>query len=152
MIIRDGKGRGVLILLGLATASLAGLLLLPPIPQDQSYHKFADQRALFGVPNFWNVVSNFPFIAIGIVGLRQFHRNPVTFLLLDSVDRLRFVLLSPRSKRPNIVLGPTADISRLHGDSCLFDRGTRGRKSRSYSIVAACGCRRIQSIAVAMDR
>ena len=81
MIIRDGKGRGVLILLGLATASLAGLLLLPPIPQDQSYHKFADQRTLFGVPNFWNVVSNFPFIAIGLVGLRQFHRNPVTLLL-----------------------------------------------------------------------
>ena len=58
-----------LVLLGLMAASLAGLLLLPPIPQDQSYHQFADQRAMLGIPNFWNVVSNFPFIAIGAVGL-----------------------------------------------------------------------------------
>ncbi len=150
MIIRDGKGRGVLILLGLATASLAGLLLLPPIPQDQSYHKFADQRTLFGVPNFWNVVSNFPFIAIGLVGLRQFHRNPVTLLLFLGILSTGFGS-SYYHLDPNVVLGPTADISHLHGDSCLFDRGTRGRKRRGYSIVAACGCRRIQSIAVAMD-
>ena len=72
MIIRGDRDRSVLILLGLAAASLAALLLLPPIPQDQSYHKFADQRTLFGTPNFWNVVSNFPFIAIGLAGLRQF--------------------------------------------------------------------------------
>ena len=50
-------------------ASLAGLWLLPPIPQNQDYHQFADQRTLFGIPNFWNVVSNLPFIAIGAVGL-----------------------------------------------------------------------------------
>jgi hypothetical protein len=42
----------VLALLGLAAASLAGLLLLPPILQDQSYHQFADQRTFFGVRNF----------------------------------------------------------------------------------------------------
>ena len=81
MIIRGDRDRSVLILPGLAAASLAALLLLPPIPQDQSYHKFADQRTLFGTPNFWNVVSNFPFIAIGLAGLRQFHRSPGTFLL-----------------------------------------------------------------------
>jgi hypothetical protein len=46
------------------------LLLLPTISQDQSYHQFADQRNLLGVPNFWNVVSNLPFIAVGAAGLR----------------------------------------------------------------------------------
>jgi hypothetical protein len=61
--------------------SLVGLLLLPPIPQDQSYHQFADQRILLGMPNFWNVVSNLPFIAVGAVGLRQFHRDSGTILL-----------------------------------------------------------------------
>ena len=65
----------------LMAASLAGLLLLPPIPQDQGYHDFADQRTLLGVPNFWNVVSNIPFIAIGAVGLLQFRRDPATILL-----------------------------------------------------------------------
>src|SRR5215472_4894151 len=45
----------------LMVVSLAALLLVPPIPQDQSYHQFADQRTIFGIPNFWNVVSNLPF-------------------------------------------------------------------------------------------
>jgi hypothetical protein len=71
----------VIIFLGLMAASLAGLLLLPPIPQDQSYHHFADQRTLLGIPNFWNVVSNLPFIAVGAAGLRRFHRDPATFVI-----------------------------------------------------------------------
>jgi hypothetical protein len=73
--------RPVLILLGLMAASLAALLLLPPIPQDQGYHQFVDRRALLGVPNFWNVVSNLPFIAVGAAGLRRFHRDPATFVI-----------------------------------------------------------------------
>jgi hypothetical protein len=35
-------------------ASLVGLLLLPPISQDQNYHDFADQRTILGIPHFWN--------------------------------------------------------------------------------------------------
>jgi hypothetical protein len=61
--------------------SLVGLLLLPPIPQDQSYHQFADQRILLGVPNFWNVVSNVPFIAIGAAGLWRFHHSSAIIVL-----------------------------------------------------------------------
>jgi len=59
----------LLVFLAVMAASLAGLWLLPPIPQNQDYHQFADQRTLLGFPNFWNVVSNLPFIAIGAVGL-----------------------------------------------------------------------------------
>jgi hypothetical protein len=65
----------------LTVASLSGLLLLPPIAQDLSYHQFADQRTLLGMPNFWNVVSNVPFIAVGAVGLRRFHHDPATIML-----------------------------------------------------------------------
>ena len=70
---------------GLTAASLAGLLLLPAIPQDQSYHEFADQRRLLGVPNFWNVVSNLPFLAVGAAGLRRFHQNPATVVFFLGV-------------------------------------------------------------------
>jgi hypothetical protein len=73
--------RPALIFLGLMAASLAGLLLLPPIPQDQGYHHFADQRTLLGVPNFWNAVSNLPFIVVGAAGLRRFHRDPATLVI-----------------------------------------------------------------------
>jgi len=73
--------RPVLVLLGLMAVSLAGLLLLPAIPQDQSYHDFADQRTLLGMPNFWNVISNLPFVPIGAVGLWQIRREPATIVL-----------------------------------------------------------------------
>jgi hypothetical protein len=71
----------VLLLLGVAAASLVALALLPPIPQDQSYHQFADTRTLFGIPNFWNVVSNLPFIAVGAAGLWSCRDDPVAFVV-----------------------------------------------------------------------
>lgn len=58
------------------------LLLLPPIPQDPAYHDFADQRGWLGIPNFFNVVSNLPFV---LVGVRGFH---------DSNGRLRAGMLA----------------------------------------------------------
>ena len=47
----------------------------PAIPQDPAYHDFADDRTLFGVPNFWNVVSNAAFLLVGILGLRKLFRG-----------------------------------------------------------------------------
>jgi len=67
--------RPLVALLGLMVASLATLPLLPPIAQDPSYHQFADQRTLLGIPNFWNVVSNLPFVLVGTMGLWQFGRD-----------------------------------------------------------------------------
>ena len=43
----------ILVFSGLTAASLAGLLLLAPIAQDQGYHQFSDERTVFGIPNFW---------------------------------------------------------------------------------------------------
>ena len=65
--------------------SLAGLLIIPPIAQDQSYHQFADQRTLFGVPNFWNVVSNFPFLAVGAAGLWRVRHDMATVIFFLGV-------------------------------------------------------------------
>lgn len=52
-----------------AAAAVAGSFLFDAIPQDPAYHVFADRRALFGVPNFWNVATNLPFLAVGVLGL-----------------------------------------------------------------------------------
>jgi len=69
----------------LTMASLCVLLLLPPISQDQSYHQFADQRTILGIPNFWNVVSNFPFVVVGAKGLQRFRDNPATAVLFTGI-------------------------------------------------------------------
>jgi hypothetical protein len=61
---------------GVAVLALCAALLpwlvaavLPPIAQPQSYHAFADQRALWGVPNAFDVISNLPFLVVGLLGL-----------------------------------------------------------------------------------
>jgi hypothetical protein len=55
--------------LSLGIVGLGGVFCLPPIPQVQSYHAFADARTLLGVPNFLNVASNLPFVVVGMLGL-----------------------------------------------------------------------------------
>jgi hypothetical protein len=75
----------ILVFFGLMVTSLGGLLLLPPITQDQSYHQFADQRMILGIPNFWNVVSNLPFLAVGAVGLRRFRDDTATVVFFLGV-------------------------------------------------------------------
>jgi len=59
----------ILLLSSLTIAAIAVLSLLHPIPQDPSYHQFADDRSLWNIPDFANVVSNFLFLLVGIRGL-----------------------------------------------------------------------------------
>jgi hypothetical protein len=63
------------ILLVLALCAIVGVYFLPPISQDPAYHNFADERTLFSIPNFWNVISNIPFLILGLTGLYIFIRN-----------------------------------------------------------------------------
>jgi hypothetical protein len=58
----------IAILLGLVLVGLLVLLFVAPIPQDPDYHLFADTRALMGIPNFGDVVSNAGFALVGILG------------------------------------------------------------------------------------
>ena len=69
------RSRPLTFLFGLAAISLLGLMLVPPISQSQIYHGFADRRTLLGIPNFWNVVSNLPFILVGALGLWKVRRD-----------------------------------------------------------------------------
>src|SRR5260370_35189832 len=79
------RTRPVPVLYGLMIASLLALLPLPPLLQDQAYHQFADQRELVGIPTFWNVVSNLPFIAVAAAGFLRFHPDTATALLFPGI-------------------------------------------------------------------
>jgi len=52
----------------LLACAIAALIFFGPMRQDETYHAFADQRTLAGIPNFWNVISNLPFALIGAIG------------------------------------------------------------------------------------
>ena len=59
-----------LAVLGLVCAAgIIACLLLPPIAQDPLYHEFADRRSMFGIPHFWNTITNLPFLLVGLFGL-----------------------------------------------------------------------------------
>jgi hypothetical protein len=65
-----------LLVLALVTVVPAvAIFSMDPIPQDPAYHQFADNRSLFGIPNFQNVVSNLPFLLIGGAGLFRLRRR-----------------------------------------------------------------------------
>ena len=65
--------------MGLLMACLALLALGawgPSIAQTSHYHAFANQRALFGVPNMMDVLSNLAFAGFGLVGAWRIWRLP----------------------------------------------------------------------------
>ncbi len=64
----------VWIILTVAAVGVIGSLFVPRIPQDPTYHQFADNRTLLGILNFWNVVTNIPFVLVGIFGLARLSR------------------------------------------------------------------------------
>lgn len=66
--VRD-KSRKTTVLLTIIFLSILLAVFIPPIPQDPEYHNFADQRTVAGIPHFWNVISNLPFVIIGLIGL-----------------------------------------------------------------------------------
>jgi Ceramidase len=60
----------LLLILGITVLSAVTLFSINPIRQDSGYHLFADTRVIAQLPNFFNVVSNLPFLVIGFQGIR----------------------------------------------------------------------------------
>jgi hypothetical protein len=58
------------ILFAIIVVAIIAMFNVEPIAQDPAYHNFADQRRILGMANFFNVLSNLPFVIIGIIGIR----------------------------------------------------------------------------------
>jgi len=46
-------------------------IFVDPISQPQNYYNFSDKNKYFSINNFWNVISNIPFIIIGFIGVYE---------------------------------------------------------------------------------
>ena len=78
------------------------LVVAPPLHQNLSYHGFADHHAFFGIPNFWDVISNLPFLIVGIIGLARFHDQASRILffgVLTTAFGSAYYHLAPDSPR-----------------------------------------------------
>lgn len=74
-------------LIFISLLSIIGVFLMPPIPQELSYHQFADQQTLFGIPHFFNTVSNIPYLIIGYLGLRLISSDKK----IELVENIRYI-------------------------------------------------------------
>lgn len=67
----------------------AALAAMGPIPQDPAYHAFADGRTILGIPNFGDVVTNLPFVILGLLGAalarKAVFRDPAERRILAAV-------------------------------------------------------------------
>ena len=76
------------LLLALTIITLISVFLVPPIAQPLSFHHFADDRSLWGIPNFGNVVSNLPFLIVAVVGL-----TTVTKAAVSPAIKVNYIVL-----------------------------------------------------------
>lgn len=74
---------GVTAIILISILGITGVFLLDPIAQDLQYHLFKDQRTVAGVPNFWNVISNLPFLVVGVMGLYSVIRSQNAKIISD---------------------------------------------------------------------
>lgn len=66
-------------------ASMAAAAFLPPIHQSQSYHDFANHTQYFGIPNFWNVISNLAFLVVALAALPLLKRGACHRILVAGI-------------------------------------------------------------------
>jgi len=62
---------GYLLLIATAICSIVFIIATPTLPQDLKYHSFSDQFECYAISNYWNVISNLPFLIVGLLGLRS---------------------------------------------------------------------------------
>ncbi len=61
--------RPIIIVATIILSTFLIIFIFEPYPQPLTYHNFADQRALLGTPNVWDVMSNLPYLIVALLGL-----------------------------------------------------------------------------------
>lgn len=82
--IKDNRQLSTVLISLITLTAIVAIFFVDPIPQASHYHYFVDQRVYFGIPNFWNIVSNIPFLIVGILGVRKVLRG-TDLQLLDNM-------------------------------------------------------------------
>jgi hypothetical protein len=80
------------ILITISLVSLTALCFLPRIPLGSSYHDFADKRPIWGIPNGLDVLSNFPFVFVGVWGVAWLFLKSTAAAFTDPRERLPYIV------------------------------------------------------------
>ena len=77
---------------GVGLVALVALILAPRVPLGRHYHDFADQRTIFAIPNAQNVLSNVPFVIVGVWGLAWLLGESSKVTFVDQRERIPYLL------------------------------------------------------------
>ena len=69
MNLNRNKKVGLWLVILITLGAVVALLRHGPVPQAVSYHGFADRRVIWGISNFFDVLSNLAFVLVGLLGL-----------------------------------------------------------------------------------
>jgi hypothetical protein len=137
-------------------------MLRAPVKQALDYHAFDDTRALFGVPNFWNVASNLPFLVVGLLGIEELSdcprgalsasMPPNSFFRRRDLRRSRLSLLSSYAGQRLPDLGSPAHDDGVHVLCRDHHRGAHRSPDRCPVAATACAARRGVGRLLAADR
>jgi hypothetical protein len=73
-----------------AALCIIAALVVPPMAQPLSYHAFADCRTIWAIPNFFNVLSNLPFLIGGALGFALIWKGGGAFV--DPREQLPYLV------------------------------------------------------------
>jgi hypothetical protein len=77
---------------GVSLVALVALILAPRVPLGRHYHDFADQRTIFAIPNAQDVLSNVPFVIVGVWGFLWLLGESSKLTFLDQRERIPYRL------------------------------------------------------------
>src|ERR1700678_47274 len=80
------------IIAGVTIIAVIVLISVPRVPLDAHYHEFADARTLFGIPNALDVLSNIPFLIVGIWGVCWLLTPPSRASFSDKRERIPYLV------------------------------------------------------------
>jgi hypothetical protein len=69
------KNIGIMLLVFSGLLAVTFLFVSNPIPQNNEYHTFSDTKEILSVPNTIIVVSNLPFLIVGLLGLYELSKE-----------------------------------------------------------------------------
>jgi hypothetical protein len=80
------------LIIAVSIVALAALMLAPRVPLGPHYHDFADRRTVFAIPNGQDVLSNIPFVVVGVWGFVWLLGEPSKLTFVDQRERVPYQL------------------------------------------------------------
>ena len=79
----------IIVLLAVFVITAVALFFADPIAQDLAYHRFSDCREMLGIPHFMDVLSNLPFLIIGVMGFKlvgkAYKKQPMAYFIMTFI-------------------------------------------------------------------